>query len=154
MKVEIYHNISKNAFFGLNSVFEKDDSAPHGHAKRQARNVAEQHELVKVFEYDAEELDGMVLEGAFHRFNVGEDDFAQAYRARQLRSLSVGDVVVLHYSEPDISEAWSVESVGFKPRQSHELRIVTDPAEAEKLIRERYEFRSSEPLNVTVPWTG
>ncbi len=93
--VTVYHNISRDASFGLNATF----SAASGKGY-QARS----HELVKVFEFDAAALPGAENPDAVYRaFNVGDDpgyassaaefDLAVAYRARDLRSLSVGDVV-------------------------------------------------------------
>lgn len=56
--------------------------------------------LEEVFSYEVpEELsdasDGLLLEHAFEIFNVGDPELAlvQAYRALELRSLSVGDAV-------------------------------------------------------------
>jgi hypothetical protein len=50
--------------------------------------------MVRVFE--TEVPDGQhphqVAERMFEAFNIGEDELAQAYRARGLRSMSVGDV--------------------------------------------------------------
>ena len=85
---------------------------------------------------------------AFENFNVGNDEVAKAYRSRKLQLLSVGDVV--QYP----GKSFSCESVGWKARELDELNVVTDPAEAEKLVRERYEIKPDEELVLTVPWTA
>jgi hypothetical protein len=142
MKVSIYHNISRDASFGLNAVFADG-------GKRQAVSAEEQHQLVKVFEYDEPKF--TTLEAAFRRFNIEDDVIAGSYRSRRLRSLSVGDVVVVN-SDKTLPLAFSVDSFGFGVRHDSELRVVTDPDEAETLIRSRYGFEPQEELAVTVPW--
>lgn len=89
MKVTIFHNETRDA---------------------QGRHIAmldgfrPGHRLVEVFAYEIPEAGAPthVAEEAFELFNIGDDpDFrpagpdetAVAYRARRLRSLSVGDVV-------------------------------------------------------------
>jgi hypothetical protein len=146
MKIEVLHNISRDASFGLNTVFHS--TQPGGYVKKT--------EVVKVFEYGQDDSGysaERVLEDVFRLLNVGDDpgfgtpsEVAKSYRARSLRSLSVGDVVVLD------GQAWSAESVGWQPRQPDELKIVTDVDEADRLIRERYQIGQAEPLTVTVPW--
>lgn len=150
MKVEVFHNISRDASFGLNTVFNFDLGVTRPKmAKRQAATTDEQHQLVKVFEYETDRDADFTLEDAFETFNVGTDELAQQYRARKLRSLSVGDVVTLD------ALAYSVEpGFQFQRRFDTELRIVTDPAEAERLIRERYHLGWHEELTVTVPWSA
>lgn len=62
----------------------------------------EEHQMRTVFAYASNHTDPAAAAAeAFHLFNVGDDpafgtpsDIAVAYRARGLRSLSVGDVVV------------------------------------------------------------
>jgi hypothetical protein len=146
--VEILHNTSSNASFGLNSTFGPDPRNEHEWVKGEASSDAERHQLVKVFEYEDE--DGLtVLETVYDRFNNDpEDDVARAYRARRLRSLEVGDVVVID------GHPWSVERAGFKGRQPGELRVVADPAQAETLVRDRYGFRPAEQLAITIPWSA
>jgi hypothetical protein len=70
-----------------------------------------EHPMVKVFSYDihaeqARDPDA-VLEDAWVAFNVGDDSRAQQYRARGLRSLSKGDVVVVG------EIAWACASTGW-----------------------------------------
>ena len=137
--VEIFHNISAVAFFGLNMILEAG-------GKREAAGAEEQHPLVLVFRYElpGDQDDKEVLSRGFETFNIGEDELAQRYRARKLRSLSKGDVVVVH------GQAYSCESVGWRARSQDELRMLAAD-EAETLIRERYNFRPAEELAVTVP---
>jgi hypothetical protein len=46
------------------------------------------HLVTEVLTYHDTGQSAEVLERAFHTFNVGEDELAQQYRARKLRSLS------------------------------------------------------------------
>lgn len=141
-RVEIFHNVSGDAGFGLNTVF---DTTPGRPAKRLAETPGERHMLVKVFEYDVPAEDAwVVLQWAFDTFNIGSGELAARYRARRLRSLSVGDVVRID------GNPYSCESVGWDVVSHDDLRIV-DGAEAEKIIRDRFGFRPTEPLAVTVP---
>jgi hypothetical protein len=135
-KIAVYHNIDRDSFFGHRA----------GHA------------LVKVFEYIAIMPDGIdygpgqpgvmhVLERAFELFNVGVNELAQEYRARLLRSLSVGDVITL-----DEFTVYTCESIGWEFAGTPEhLHFVTG-ADAERLIRARLEMKPGERLTVTVPW--
>jgi hypothetical protein len=142
--VRVYHNINRDAGFGLNAVFTKQ-------GKTFAQTPEERHELVLVFEYDAGPASDRVsyshqrlLVDAFDTFNVGSDELAAQYRARKLRSLSVGDVVEINDS------AYACESVGWELCSSDDLRII--PAdEAERLVRERFDFGPHEALAITVP---
>lgn len=61
----------------------------------------------RTFEYEADGRPGDILDAAFERFNIGEDEIARRYRAAGNRSLSVGDVVVVG------ENAWRVAPVGF-----------------------------------------
>lgn len=146
-KIEVFHNVNRDASFGLNTVFDVT-MFPEGDGKRLAETPDERHELVKVFEY--EEPTGatydstVLLEAAFYTFNVGSDERAAQYRERCLRSLSVGDVVKIDGS------AYSCESVGWDPAHSDDLRVVTGE-EAEKVIRDRFSFGPREALAITVP---
>ena len=138
-KVRIYHNINPAASFGLNTMF---DSA----GKRPARLASERHELVLVFEYEAQDRPGPrpLLEEARVTFNVGTSDLAGRYRARRLRSLSVGDVVLAG------DDFYACAPVGWELVDRAQLRIL--PAtEADAAIRERFEFGPHERLSVTVP---
>jgi hypothetical protein len=141
VKVTIYHNLSRDASFGLNAVFAVG-------GKRQAIDAEEQHPLVKVFEYDEPEPAGDVLNDAYDWFNENGkgDAVGRAYRARRLRSLSIGDVIAI-----DGGDTFSVESMGFQVRKPEELRIETDLAVAEALIRNRYGFEDGEQITHTVP---
>lgn len=167
VSVTVFHNVSRDASFGLNSVWRSGPEAPAGRRayqdektgtwswKGRAETAAERHELVRVFEYAADPEDvenDSVLERAFEVFNVGEGPVAQRYRANRLRSLSVGDV--LRVTDGDSDEYWSCESCGWQKRDRDELRVVT-VAQGAALVRERYApWGKSEPLSVTVPLTG
>jgi hypothetical protein len=62
------------------------------------------------FDYHTEDSDKELLEQLFEEFNVGTSEVARAYRAKRLRSLSVGDVIVL-----DQEVAWLCGKVGWEP---------------------------------------
>lgn len=167
MKIRIYHNISRDASFGLNTVI-----GPTGE-----RGAGERHPLVWVFEYEITAIDTsrieepidlgqlpgdvlwydgtdpqsalidadqVALNHAFEEFNIGEGHLAQAYRARRLRSLSVGDVVMID------GRIYSCESAGWSSRAATELRVLP-AAEADAAIRAAYGFGPDEELSVTVP---
>ncbi|WP_278314988.1 hypothetical protein [Lolliginicoccus levis] len=53
------------------------------------------HQVELVFAYSAEGSDDELLERAFFLTNIGSGPLADAYRARGLRSLSVGDVLAI-----------------------------------------------------------
>jgi hypothetical protein len=135
--VTVYHNLSGDGFFGYSP----------------------QHQLVKVFEYEAELPDGIdwalpnphvtrVLEQAFETFNVGETRLAQEYRARRLRSLSVGDVIVLGGLV-----AFCCARAGWEqlPPADIEALPVVEGADAERIIRDRFGLRPAEPMRISVP---
>jgi hypothetical protein len=119
-RVEVLHNQNhRDAFFGLNAVLD---------AKGGKHEEAKSHPLVRVFTYWTTADVDSIPELAFFEFNVGDDpDFtsgkphalALSYRAVGLRSLSVGDVLVI-----DGSTVVSCESAGWRPRSADELRIV------------------------------
>jgi len=149
-KIRIFHNVSADAIFGLNRVF---DPAAEGHVRRAA--TGERHPLVPVFEYEAPGDPATdterLLHSAFELFNVGHDpDFgvpdptALAYRARKLRSVSKGDVVQVG------DNAYACESRGWAA-VGGESMFVVDGKRAEHLIRERYQLKPHEPLCLTVP---
>jgi hypothetical protein len=160
-RIEILHNVSRDASFGLNTVLRTSATKPESVErvlelsdgrycwKDMAATPDERHELAWVFQYE----DGYngdrasayeLLNIAFETFNVGSDELAAQYRARRLRSLSVGDVVVID------GQAFSCESAGWAERSLSELNVL--PArEAERVIRQRYEFGPREQLAVTVP---
>jgi hypothetical protein len=88
--------------------------------------------LVPVFTYDVELLDGgmpellVIAETAFEAFNADPDllpdharELATRYRARSLRSLSVGDVLRLG------DTALACDPVGFRevPAELNEVRV-------------------------------
>lgn len=86
MQVTIFHNITRDGLgrpLGIIDGFQPE------------------HDVVRVFSYETALTEPVAAaEEAFHLFNVGEDpDFgvpspiALAYRAKGLRSLSVGDLV-------------------------------------------------------------
>jgi hypothetical protein len=54
-----------------------------------------------------------IAEEMFYRFNVGEDEDAMEYRSKSLRSLSVGDVVVMRAPSGSIV-ALACDRVGWK----------------------------------------
>lgn len=120
-KVEIYHNVAPNGagFFGLNTVLILEQ-------KLEATGD-DRHPLVKVYEYPTEieahetEADDLNLcEAAFAMFNNGSGHEDARYFSRKLRSLSVGDVVVID------DRAYSCETAGFKRRGAAELLIMPD----------------------------
>lgn len=88
MKVTVFHNIAKD-----------DLGRPLGFFGYETG-----HQMVQVFTFDADTSGHLAAaERAFHLFNVGDDpsygipsNIAVEYRARGLRSLSVGDVVVIN----------------------------------------------------------
>lgn len=147
IKIAVYHNLNIDCGFGLNQTI--------GDGGRRPAEPHERHELVKVFEYEdsapREPAEVMaLLERAFYEFNVGEDDLAAAYRARRLRSLSVGDVLILA-SESEGEGAWSCQMAGWAPVPTGELRVVA-AAEADKILRERFQYAPEDALSISVPW--
>ena len=153
--VSIFHNVSRDASFGLNSVFRTGDVAPEGVRSiplsdgkfgwKEEGTGDERHELVWVFQYEVKGgNDDLILADAWEMFNIGEGPTATAYRARKLRSLSKGDVVAID------GRFYSCESVGWKERTVRELRTLT-AAQAEPVIRSRFQFGPREELSITVP---
>jgi hypothetical protein len=157
--VTVFHNVSRDASFGLNAVWRKGPEAPEGKRayqnqdgswgwKERAETPAEQHELVRVFEYTADPDDvenDNVLNAAYETFNIGVGPVAQRYRSYRLRSLSVGDVLRVG------DEYWSVEPLGFTRREDSELRVLT-AAQARFVVRERYgPWGKNEPLSISPP---
>jgi hypothetical protein len=127
--------------------------------------------LVLVFEFETAELlvagqensmpsNGEIIADIIYRTcNVGDDlaftaatspEYAVAskYRARRLRSLSVGDVLSF-----DGEVFLACESFGWKRVAEDEL-LVLDAEVAEPVIRARYNFGRAEELTVTVPVEG
>ena len=159
-RIAIFHNISRDASFGLNSVFRTGETAPEGASaiklsdgrwtwKDYADTPDERHELVWVFQYEAEWTGDRadpyaLLNDAFERFNGGSGREDARYFGRKLRSLSVGDVVLID------GDAYSCDSVGWSPVHRDDLRFLC-AAQAEQVIRERYEIGPREELAVTVP---
>jgi hypothetical protein len=157
MIISVYHNISPDGYFGLNTIFEDG-------GKRQASTYEERHPLIRVFTYEVPDptvadpgSSALALcEFAFLAFNVGDDpsfstspevrSLATRYRARRLRALSVGDVLVLNGEA-----AYACASVGFQRTETGALRVISSPQEAERMIRERYQIPPRAPLTVTVP---
>lgn len=143
--VEVLHNLSRDASFGLNAVFA-------GGKRFEPRS----HALVKVFQFSAEEWPGARYpESIYHVLNVGHEPgyahgdarkLAEAYRARRLRSLSVGDVLVIN------GFYFAVARLGFECIDGEEDLHIVDAETAERLIRERFEFKPGEQLTLSVPW--
>lgn len=144
MKIEVFHNISREASFGLNSVLRSTDDRLPGYALPALDGTVqdERHPLVKVYEFEADPAD---LDDFWARFNNGSGHEDPAYFARRLRSLSVGDVIRI-----EGEGAHAVENIGFNWAHRDELRIVTG-AEAERLIRERLHLGDDEEMVCTVP---
>lgn len=159
-RIAIFHNISRDASFGLNSVFRTGETAPEGASaiklsdgrwtwKDYADTPDERHELVWVFQYEAEWTGDradpyVLLEQAWEAFNGGSGHENPAYFGRKLRSLCKGDVVLID------GQAYSCESVGWEPVHRDDLRFLC-AAQAEQAIRDRYEIGPREELTVTVP---
>lgn len=150
MQVEVFHNVSRDASFGWNTIFENSTGDPRGYVKRPARTLAERHPMVKVFAYTAsdEQEDQDALAYAFEQFNVGEDGEAIAYRSRRLRSLSVGDVICV--VRDGQRRYYSCDSFGWGDVDPTQMKVL-EGAEAVTEIRSRFEFRPAEQLSVTVP---
>lgn len=158
MKVTVLHNISRDASFGLNQVFSTIAGKHYEPCS---------HDLVRVFEFDTDDLldpdvnlaPEILGDVVYRVFNVGhethyyqderEHELALAYRARRLRSLSTGDVLLLGEIALDccVSFGWEIVS-------PDDLRIINTAEHAEKLIRLRYDFKPGEPLSLTVPLEG
>ena len=141
-RIEIFHNVNRDASFGLNTLFTRE-------GKGLAQTPDEMHELVRVFEYEMAWTDDQasvqpLLNDAFETFNVGSDELAAQYRARGLRSLSVGDVVTVD------GVPYACASVGWDPVSRYDLRILS-ASEAEKVVRDRFDFGPDGELCVTVP---
>jgi hypothetical protein len=146
-RITVLHNISRDAGFGLNNMFDRQGKFYEPRS----------HELVRVFEFDADE-DYPDPDSLFHTFNVGEDaamahseaelELAREYRARNLRSLSVGDVLV--FETNGIVTYTACKSCGWEDIPKDQLRVLSSRA-AEVVIRERYSFKPGELLTVTVP---
>lgn len=96
------------------------------------------HPLVIVFEADIDLSDGIsasvLAEEIYAACNLDPDTLtgpmavlARAYRDRRLRSLSVGDLVVI--GEEDDRIAMRVDDVGFSPVAVEALNLLTTPEE-------------------------
>ncbi|MGL5824992.1 MAG: hypothetical protein ACRCYU_09275 [Nocardioides sp.] len=107
MKVTVLHNVARDGF-----------GRPRGYDGYQP-----DHQLANVFDYETDLVAPLaVAEQAFHLFNVGDDPHfgtphptAIAYRANQLRSLSVGDVLLLEDGAHGTPVAYACASVGWTP---------------------------------------
>jgi len=148
--VTVLHNIDRDASLGHNTRL----TSSHGGRVLPERVEAEpgdRHPLVAVFRFAAEpgETDPALCERAWVAFNESDDALATAYRARRLRSLSVGDVLLVETG--DQRRAYACASVGWTRTNLDDLRVV-EGAEAVRMIRRRFEFRANERgLAVTVP---
>lgn len=164
--VTVYHNLSPDAFFGLNTVFRSGDHAPEGVRATpledgrfawtaEAEHHRERHLLLAVYATDMPAAD--VTNTAWDAFNnVGEWHAPMedpAYFARRLRSLSKGDVLRLDFGGERGSEFWSVESGGFRMRDPEQVRTMDHWARAdqERAVRDRYQLTATEPLALSVP---
>jgi hypothetical protein len=69
-----------------------------------------------------------LLEFVFEETNIGDTEFAQEYRRRGLRSVSVGDVVVCGET------AFACESIGWKKISTEDLEnnVIADDTEEEE----------------------
>lgn len=158
-QISIFHNVNRDASFGLNTVFRTSDEKPEDVEralemsdgrwtwKAEAIDTAERHELVWVFVYSSDPMghdDQALLNEAWNLFNVGVGPVSDEYRGLKLRSLSKGDVVGID------GRFYSCESVGWKLRTRSELRLLP-AAQAEGVIRARYQMTPKEELTVTVP---
>lgn len=123
--VTIFHNISEDAFSGYQ----------------------DGHELVPVFLYSTAGPGAWVCADAFEMFNVGTGPVSQDYRARRLRSLSVGDVVMTAGGEPG---CYAVGKTGWEQVLLSKMRVLTGQA-AEDAVRARYQIPEREDLATTVP---
>lgn len=109
MQIQVFHNVTKDA---------------HGRHVGMLDGYRAGHDLALVYEYTVPDdksarflLDGRTYaEDAFHLFNVGDDPAygtpdprAVEYRAKRLRSLSVGDVVVVG------ERAYACAALGWDP---------------------------------------
>jgi hypothetical protein len=169
-RITVFHNISRDASFGLNTVFSSEQ--PFGSVKETESRA---HELVKVFEFDMDDLlftdesrylgCQQVADRAFRAFNIShepgvnvserERSVALAYRARRLRSLSKGDVLRFSdFDQPGTSPLfYACASAGWDDVAEADLNVIADAHEAERLVRERFDFGPAEELAITVAWT-
>lgn len=166
-RITAFHNVNRDASFGLNVVFFRQD--PGGYVKEtQARS----HELVRVFEFDMRDLlftdesrylgCAEIADRVYRAFNVGDDPeftkigsrehtVALAYRARKLRSLSKADVLAFHTDAGPV--LYFACGSGWDAVDEADLNIL-DAKDAERVIRERFEFGPAEQLAISVPWEG
>jgi hypothetical protein len=119
--IVVFHNIGRGLFHG----HKPDDN------------------MVPVFMYLAVGGDdSQVFNDAWYMFNEATDGLGDEYRARRLRSLSVGDVVSVD------GRNYAVESVGTRRIDCMNV-LLGDSADA--AIRKRYRLPAGEPLSITVP---
>lgn len=101
VNVKIYLNDGEDHFYGFRNKFANNPELT----------------LVHKFELEVPAPDvHQVLDWCFAEFNVGNGEYAKAYRAKRLRSLSVGDVVTVGEG------AWACESVSWVPITTEELQ--------------------------------
>lgn len=146
MRVEVLHNLSRDASFGLNVMFDQDGEFTEPRS----------HELVKVFEFQGSTRRSP--DDVYRMLNVGHEPgfaaneyerrVALQYRARRLRSLSVGDVLVFGHA---IRTCIACDSSGWSEVQREDLRVLSTRA-ALVQVRRRYEYGQDEELALSVPW--
>jgi hypothetical protein len=126
MRVSVYHNIARDQHDRRIGSFGYQDG----------------HPLVLVFEADIGADDGVtalfMAEQTWTACNLDPGqltgqmaDLARAYRVRHLRSLSVGDIVVIGESSDRI--AMRADRAGFSPVPIVALNPLTDPDERRRL---------------------
>lgn len=165
--VTVYHNISRGASFGFNSVFgtcdasniwkidadrTKIDFLPDGRVawRGTARHDDQRHPMVRVFVYETgivSSPEGVraLLENLFAQFNNGSGRENETYFGRRLRSLSVGDVLVIN---DEI--AFACESEGWREVSAASMHVLPH-GDAVQEVRKRYGFGPMERLSITVP---
>ncbi|UOW93377.1 hypothetical protein SEA_LABELLE_51 [Mycobacterium phage Labelle] len=107
MKIKIYLNDGEDHFFGFHNKFANRPELTMVHSLETTDDFDGVLTEEKIFE---------ILAWVFYEFNIGESQHAKAYRAKLLRSLSVGDVVVVGET------AWACESIGWKRLTTDELQ--------------------------------
>lgn len=102
MKIKIYLNDGEDHFFGFENKFANSPELTMVHSFELSET---EHAFVNGLPGEKGML--RILEWVFEEFNVGEGPQAKEYRAKMLRSVSVGDVVVIG------EMAWACGSYGW-----------------------------------------